>query len=157
MSKRNDWPSDEDAPWLVEPGAASGPPRPARPAAVRQERHARARERDTAALPLLPIGWRLLGARRDVWRTAVRMRSRSMAPSEGSRARETSADRWGDLTPMMRRVDRTAGWIDPQKGLACLVLDCGHVRLERFEGEYTAPAEAECSRCEEDDAIRERK
>ncbi len=70
---------------------------------------------------------------------------------------------------MMRHVK--AGWVDPQKGPACLVLDCGHVRLERFEveytppghvrlegfeGEYVAPAEADCSRCEEDDVIRKR-
>ena len=57
---------------------------------------------------------------------------------------------------MMRRVDCRNGWVDPQKGLACLVLDCGHVLLERFEGKYKAPVEVYCARCEGDDAIRER-
>ncbi len=28
MSKRNDWPKDEEAPWLVDPGSAPAPPQP---------------------------------------------------------------------------------------------------------------------------------
>lgn len=50
---------------------------------------------------------------------------------------------------MMRRVASNAGWLDPQKGQACLILEpCGHAVVIPFERGDQVPLEVECERCE---------
>ncbi len=57
---------------------------------------------------------------------------------------------------MMRQVRHEAGWIDLAKRMACLVLECGHVVLEKFDGTYAMPDSTDCRRCEESDGTHKR-